>query len=398
MTTNLSPIPDASETQENVIHFLAKIKPAGAAFHAVMFNMSRLLPFNREPKKIETALAEASRVFAPLKAHIYKLMNHNILCFIEKQPLISIERALSQFKRSLPLDPILADALKRDVFCQVFDLGLKWRELDEIVQDIEHDPLFKIRKSDSEGNSISLIDKGIDSETFTNLDKIITNSDLRPYLKRQPVYWYDGKEKPHKIASHLFLSIQKIQESLAISEPIMANVWLFKHLSTALDKQTLVIMRELLEAKKIESLHANINLRTIISSNFYRFFDNYTKQKPLSFCIDVVDYMAHPDAMKFAKQLLAQKDCRLILSGITPNHIELLNFDKIPASLFKINWGQGLKEHTDRVKSLINDFGAYKFILHQCTTEKEILAGLDCGIEQFQGFGIEKLLDSKNLI
>ncbi len=93
-----------------------------------------------------------------------------------------------------------------------------------------------------------MIDRGIDSETLTSLDRIISASDLRPYLKRQSVFWYDGKEKPHKIASHLFLSIQKIQEKLAITESITANVWLFKHLTTVLDKQTLTIMRDLLES------------------------------------------------------------------------------------------------------------------------------------------------------
>ena len=398
MTNNVCVASDSSETQESIIDYLLKIKPAGAAFHAVMFNMSKLLPFNREPAKIELALAEVNRIFFPLKAKVYKLLNHNIVCIIEKQPIISIERAISQFKRTLPIDPILSDALRKDVFCQLFDLGLRWRDLDDIVQDIENDPLFRIRKQDVDGNSVTMIDRGIDSETLNSLDRIISGSDLRPYLKRQSIFWYDGKEKPHKIASHLFLSVQKIQEKLAINESITANIWLFKHLTTILDKQTLTIMKELLMAHSIESLHANINLRTIISSNFYRFFDYYEKQKPLSFCIDIVDYMAHPEAMIFARELLRQKDCRLILSGITADHIRVLNFEKVPASLFKLKWSNGIIENKTLIRDLIDVFGAYKFILHQCSTEREILEGLDCGIEQFQGFGIEKLLDSKNLV
>ncbi len=398
MTKDVYATSDSLDIQENVIDYLRRIKPAGAAFHAVMFNMSKLLPFNREPGKIDVALSEVNRVFVPLRGTVYKLLNHNIVCFVEKQPIISIERAVSQFKRTLPTDPILSDSLKKDTFCQIYDLGLRWREIDDIIQDIENDPSFKVRKQDVDGNSVTMIDRGIDSETLTSLDRIISASDLRPYLKRQSIFWYDGKEKPHKIASHLFLSIQKIQEKLAINESITANIWLFKHLTTVLDKQTLTIMKELLESKSIESLHANINLRTIISSNFYRFFDYYKKQKPLSFCVDIVDYMAHPEAMIFARELLRQKDCRLILGGITSDHIPLLNFEKIPASLFKLKWSNGLAENKDLLRDLIKTFGAYKFILHQCSTEREILAGLECGIEQFQGFGIEKLLAAKDLI
>lgn len=398
MANNVCIVTDSTTNQDNVLDYLAKIKPAGAAFHAVMFNMSKLLPFNREPKKIQAALDEVQRTFAPIQAKIYKLLNHNIICFVEKQPLLAIERSISQFKRTLPMDPILSDALKKDAFCQIYDLGFKWRELDEVLQDIENDPLFKIQKHDADGNKINMIDKGIDSETLNNLDKIISTSDLRPYLKRQSIFWYDGKEKPHKIASHLFLSVQKLQEKLAINEPIMANIWLFKHLTTVLDRQTLLIMRDLLSTNSIESLHVNINLRTIISSSFYRFFDTYEKQKPLSFCVDIVDYIAHPDAMIFARDLLRQKECRLILSGLTAEHLKTLNFNELPASLFKLKWSSGIIENKSLIKELVDQFGAYKFILHQCSTEREILAGLECGIEQFQGYGIEKLLESKNMI
>lgn len=398
MANNVCVATDSINNQDNVLDYLEKIKPAGAAFHAVMFNMSKLLPFNREPKKIQLALEEVQRTFAPIKAKTYKLLNHNIICFVEKQPLLSIERSISQFKRTLPSDPILADSLKKDAFCQIYDLGLRWRELDNILQDIENDPLFKIHKHDADGNKINLIDRGIDSETLSNLDKIISGSDLRPYLKRQSIFWYDGKEKPHKIASHLFLSVQKLQEKLAINEPIMANIWLFKHLTTVLDRQTLAIMNDLLNTNSIESLHVNINLRTIISSSFYRFFDTYDKQKPLSFCVDVVDYIAHPEAMSFARELLRQKECRLILSGLTADHLKILNFDELPASLFKLKWSSGIVENKELIKSLVDRLGAYKFILHQCSSEREILAGLDCGIEQFQGYGIEKLLEIKNMI
>ncbi len=398
MANNVCVATDSINNQDNVLDYLAKIKPAGAAFHAVMFNMSKLLPFNREPKKIQLALEEVQRTFAPIKAKTYKLLNHNIICFVEKQPLLAIERSISQFKRTLPADPILADSLKKDVFCQIFDLGLKWRELDNVLQDIENDPLFRIHKQDANGNKVNMIDRGIDSETLSNLDKIISTSDLRPYLKRQSIFWYDGKEKPHKIASHLFLSVQKLQEKLAINEPIMANIWLFKHLTTVLDRQTLLIMNDLLNTNSIESLHVNINLRTIISASFYRFFDAYAKQKPLSFCVDIVDYIAHPEAMIFARDLLRQKECRLILSGLTADHLKLLNFEDLPASLFKLKWSSGIVENKELIKSLVDRLGSYKFILHQCSTEREIMAGLECGIEQFQGHGIDKLLEIKNMI
>ncbi len=119
MTKDVCATSDSLDIQENVIDYLRRIKPAGAAFHAVMFNMSKLIPFNREPGKIDVALSEVNRVFIPLQGKVYKLLNHNIVCFVEKQPIILIERSISQFKRTLPADPILSDSLKKDTFCQI---------------------------------------------------------------------------------------------------------------------------------------------------------------------------------------------------------------------------------------------------------------------------------------
>lgn len=399
-------MPKTTVTNENnnnldmpvfVLDALNQIKPIASGFHAIMFSMSKLMPFNREPKQIEYALMEAIRIFSPIKGLIFKLKNHNLVCIIQRNTIISIERGISQFKRTLPHDPILVDSHKKDIFCTIYDLGTQWETFFNLVDDIENDPVYSTVKKQTDGTVTQLVSHGISLETVSNIEKILSNTNLLPYLRRQPIYWYNGQEVPRKIANHLFISIQALQESLAISEPIMSNTWLFKYVTTLLDKQTLNFLPELLTQNSIENLHINMNLRSLITSGFYRFFQNYNREKPLSICIDILDYIAHPDVLLYAREMLGQKGCRVILSGINAQHLETITFDNIPASVFKINWSQGILERKNELKALVEKLGAYKIILHRCETEREIQEGIDCNIEQFQGFGIDQILRSQKI-
>jgi EAL domain-containing protein (putative c-di-GMP-specific phosphodiesterase class I) len=380
-----------------ILTALDHLKPTASSFKAIMFNTSKFTLFNREPKRIDFALEEATRIFSPIKGLVYKLKNHNLVCIIQRNAVISIERCIAQLKRTLPPDPILNEGHKKDGFYTIFDLGTQWEDFAEAVQEIENDPIYSSLKKQADGTLTQLITNGINLDTLANIEKILTNSNLLSYLRRQPIYWYDGKDKPRKIASHLFLSMQALQESLAISDPIMANTWLFKHITTLLDKQTITFLPQLLSHNSIENIHANINLRSIVTPAFHKFLHNYNKDKPLSFCIDIVDYMAHPDVLEFAHELLGEKNCRIIISSINAAHLAVMALDKIPANVFKINWSPAIMERKDDLKALIKEIGAYRLILHRCETEQDIQAGLECGIEQFQGFGIDKMLKKETI-
>ncbi|MBW8310293.1 MAG: hypothetical protein K0M45_11790 [Candidatus Paracaedibacteraceae bacterium] len=389
MTIENEPTVDPST---EILTALDQIKPTASSFKAIIFNTSKFTVFNREPKRIDFALEEAIRIFTPIKGLVFKLKNHNLVCIIQRNAAISIDRCISQLKRTLPPDPIFNEGHKKDGFYMVFDLGTHWESFAEAVHDIEDNPIYSSVTTQPDGTTKQLITDGINLDTLANLEKTLNNSNLLSYLRRQPIYWYDGKDKPRKIASHLFLSVQALQESLAISDPIMANTWLFKHITTLLDKQTITFLPQLLSHNSIENIHANINLRSIITPAFHKFFHNYQKDKPLSFCIDIVDYMAHPDVLEFAHNLLEQKSCRIIISSINASHLAVMALDKIPANVFKINWSPAIMERKEDLKALINKIGAYRLILHRCETEQDIQAGLDCGFEQFQGFGIDKML------
>lgn len=388
--------PDSASSK--ILEALARLQSDASGYRAILFNVSKLMPCHRGSDQIDQLFAEAHRIFATIKGKVFKLKNDDLVCLIRNEAIISSERCISQFKRGLSNDPLMANNNKKDLFCTIYELGLSWKSFYNYVYEIETDPLYADIKARYEGASADLLDRGINSETLSSIEKILSNSTLLPYIKRQPIYWYDGIELPRKISSHIFLSIQTLQNALALSDSLMANAWLFKYITILLDKQLISLLPELLAQKNLENIHMslNINLRSIITANFHRFLRSYNKQTSISFCIDIIDYIAHPEALIYAKELLSEKGFRLILNGINASHLDIVNLTAIPVHTYKINWSPGIHDKEATLKALIEKMGPYCCILHKCDTEKEVDQGLAWGIRQFQGFGIDQVSKKQN--
>lgn len=373
---------------------LNKIQPQSGKFTGLYFNISKLMPYNRQPHQISQIKKQVNSIFSALKAQCFFLKNEDLVCIFEKTSMIMVERAISQFKRMIGSDPIIAHSHNRENFAIVYDLGSKWREFCVAISEIEDNPLFNIRNksSNGDGSSSPLLIDGIKVETLSLIERTLKHSDMTSHIRRQSIYYYNEIEPPKVLGHHFFVSMHDFQNTLQISESITGNAWLFRQITFYLDHQIIKSLSALMQQKKSHlPIHLNLNLRSLVTPHFSEFIKNYGVERPLFLFFDLIDVAAHPDVFSYGVELLKPKNITIGINNISTKHMEFINFNSLNADLFKINYNEDINKCPDFLKNFVESVGKEKVILHRCDSLAHIKAGLAIGISQFQGMGVEEL-------
>ena len=371
------------------------IKPRAANYCALHFYTSKLMEYNRQSDKIQHFVKEVTAAFASLNGVVFRLKNDDILCIAENKSIIMVERSISQFKRTIPNDPLIINTNKRDMFLINYDLGFQWRDFCINISEIEDNPAHSSRAKNGEINeNTPLIIDGIKLETLTMMENILKQSDASNFIRRQSVHWYDGKGSPNLLSQHFYFSLPDLQNSLKISESLSGNTWLFRQITIYLDRQMIKVLPTIIQQKCNGSLHINLNLRSLVTSHFQSFlqnFKNYSNDKELTVCFDIVDVIAHADVLTYGIKLLNDHGIKTCINNMNPIQMNFTNLKNIPVDYFKVNNSDLFQNRLDDVNAMIAALEPGKFILHRADDEKTIRSGISVGINLFQGRGMDKL-------
>lgn len=374
---------------------LVLIKPRAASFCALHFYTSKFMEYNRQPKQLEKMVKDAATAFASLNGIVFQLKNDDILCIAENKSIIMVERAISIFRRLLPTDPLITSTNTRDMFLLNYDLGFQWRDFCINVTEIEDNPAYSIKAKNGQSDiSSPLIIDGIGIQTLSMIENILKQSDASNYIRRQSIHWYDGKENPKPLSQHFYFSLPDLQNALKISESLSGNTWLFRQITIYLDRQMIKVLPTIIQQKSSGSLNINLNLRSLVTSHFQNFLQNfktYSQGKSLTICFDLVDAIAHADVLQYGITLLNENNIKTCINNINPVQMGFIKLKEIPVDQFKINNSDLFQNRLDEVKMMIKEIGGEKFTLHRADDEKNIQSGLSVGITHFQGRGIDKL-------
>lgn len=381
-------------TDEDMVKsFLILIQAKSSKYAAVMFHTSKLMVYNRQAPQLQKMLADVEEIFKQFNAQCFLLKNEDIVCIFEKHSQIHIERAISQFKRAVPKDPVLTDSHKRELFVTPYDLGAQWREFCVEIADIQDRPLASIQKPDGSGETSPLIIDGLRVETLSMIEGILKQADITNYIRRQTVGCFNGKSSFEPMMQHFYISLKSLQSSLKISEPLEGNAWLFKQLTFYLDRQMMKNLVNILQLRTLSSVSINLSLRTLVTTHFHDFMKKYSGDMELTLFFDIVDLMVHPDVFLYAQELLKTKNIRIGFNNITMNHMQYVNLANIPCNYFKIDSKSLLSTpYKDAMRDIIRQRGDSSVILHKCDSEKTIVDGYASGIQLYQGAFIDKII------
>lgn len=363
---------------------------------AIHFYLSKLLPYDYQSFQVLELFSLLKQVFAPLKGQAFILKNDDLIYICQNSSSIYLDRCLSQFKRTLSADTLIHGNLRPQTLYTVFPLTQKLEEFRRVINEIEENPLYKnrdlLKVKDQEGNHIPLLVEGINLETLSFIENSIKNANISNFLKRDPIALYEDGCNPDILSYHFYISLDALQGFLKLNEPISNNIWLFRQVGFYLDKQILLKLPEFMAQKNIPGINVNLNLRTLITTYFQSFILEYQATKQLTFDIDIIDFMAHPEVFEYALLTLREKGCRIGLSGLTIKHLDYLNFKKLPIDSFKIIWDTNFTNCPGKLKNIVRSVGREKIVLTKCDTETAIQTGRLADIHYFHGHALEALL------
>jgi len=155
-----------------------------------------------------------------------------------------------------------------------------------------------------------------------------------------------------------------------------------------LDKKTILSFM-LSTIKNLPSTIAlNLNLSSVFSGEFANLTTNFLRNdQKVIVEVQLVDVFNNLSLYFEAKNALQQKGYDILIDGLTPQSIKMVNAHNLCPNMIKIFWDPMMEfdEEDEKLKNFINDFGADNIVLAKCKDLQAIRWGIKYGIRNFQG-------------
>lgn len=392
------PFSSNNSSLPSIIPYLNSISHKTEKGLAIHFYLSELLPYDHQPFQILEIFSRLKQVFAPLVGKAFILKNDDLVYISVNNSMILVERCLSQFRRILFTDSFINSNLKSEPFYAFHPLRHKFSEFQEMMTKIDQNPLYNNKDLDghtnAQANKVPLLISGINLETLSLIENSIKNSDISIFLKREPIVMFDKDYNPTVQSYHYYVSLDALQSYLKVNEPLAANIWLFRQIGFYLDKQVLQSLPGFMDQKNVPAVNVNLNLRTLVTSTFQNFLRHSILTKKLTFDVDVVDFMAHPEAFEYALKMLHEKGCQLGLCGLTVTHIDYINFSALAVDSLKFVWNSTFVNNLGKLKNMVERVGHDKIVLTKCDSETAIQTGILGNVLYFHGQGLDPFFEN----
>lgn len=205
-----------------------------------------------------------------------------------------------------------------------------------------------------------------------------------------------GKE-PEELMKEYFISMEALKKHVFPNVELRATGNLFNQLTITLDRVLIKAFDDINPGR--QSCSINMNVESVFTRTFEEFLGD-SSSTPLAnivFEFRQDNILQQFDEFEIAADLITSRGGLVAIDAIFPETVGLVNLHRLHATFAKIFWRPGAEEKLpaqgDEIKKM-QDQGLI-FILARLDDEIGIQIGHDLGINVFQGFYVDKLLDGK---
>ncbi|NVJ91313.1 MAG: EAL domain-containing protein [Methylocystaceae bacterium] len=371
-------------------------KPQGQC--AVIVHLSQLQAANRKPDYIRIA----ERAFDPItlahNAELFVLGNFDIILTCPGTRVGEIDKALNIIRMLFQADPLIE---KRDISGE--ELFSSWYDLEEDFDFFKESAV----SSALEGMRIKLSSgtSAMDDETLTpkNLDQLaraFKKLDARPLMRHQSAVQIGANGQGQLLFREYFVSIADLRKLVAPHIDLLADRWLFQFLTTILDQRVLHMLRTQPLDDLPKNVSLNLNIQTIQSKDF-QLFDQHVGNDASRFILEFqpVDVFSNIFVYEEVRDLLQNRGYKVLIDALQPLVLDYFDPSMLLADYYKIAWGDRLggatrKDGQAEMRELIQSIGASKVVISHVDSEEAVRFGLLLGVQRFQGFFVDKLVEA----
>ena len=393
------PVPDAAGpeivTQESLLLGAAeRIGRIRQGRLAVQVFLSRLRPQNRQDGHIRIALRMLEPMVNAYRGQMFLLGNSDIVFMLKDPNPVDVENMILKLRALFSKDPLTYDDAGdgMDKFCTWFDLG--GSDYDSFL-DMARTVTEQARKRQTAKGAVKPPAKPLDAKSLGGVLERLSSLDVSPLVSRQSaIVIKEASGTGEVLFQEFFVSIAELQKALAPDINLVANRWLFQHLSLTLDKRVLGALSTLALRSIPNCYSLNLNIATVLSKAFEQFEEKVRGKAGLSVEVQVLDVLADSRGYYAARDRLREKGHMVVIDGLNELTLQFMDVSQFEADLYKVAWSPEMREgeHSDSVGSALGILGVGKVVLARCDSEAAIQWGQERGIQRFQGRYVDAML------
>ncbi|MDJ0895903.1 MAG: hypothetical protein QNJ92_12240 [Alphaproteobacteria bacterium] len=374
---------------------------------AVHVHLSKLRTRNRQPHHLRVAESTFEQQVSSYEGQFFALSNGDLVFVWQARGLSDLEPAVEKLRGMFGQDPLVQtkDESGKDGLTTWYNLADEHQAfadtafalLDACLAQKSEEDVQDPAGRQSQQRDIDQ-KRPMTPDQLGRLEQAIGSADLSNLMRRQPVCLIAQDNPPRPVFRELFISIGELANSLLPEVDLVANRWLFQHLTQFLDRRMLALLTRKDDRSLASSFSLNLNVATLLSEEFEAFDRGLGQENRSTVVIELrlEDLIADLDAYLFAKDILHDRGYRLCLDGVTTRTLPLVDRDQLSLDLIKLFWSSDmLEESEETTKALakrIAGIGRARTILARCDDADAIQFGRSVGISLFQGRHLDEML------
>lgn len=312
--------------EQLLVDYVRRLEQHAQGRSLAQVHLSALRPFNRRDQHLRAAATEFEPLIKSMSGQLFLLKNGDIFFFFKNEARGQVETAVRKVKYMFSDDPLVADEEKTGTtFSSWYDATDQFADIQRLVKGLAEAEARRLEDAKSRMDARAALrakqkmGEPMTPEILARIEQSLGNADLSNLVRRQFACKIDDNMIPEQDFSELFISIQDLRETLMPNINLVANRWLFQHLTETLDKRMLSMLSKTDRVAISGDISFNINIRTVMANDFLIFDDNVAASRRGSMIIELQkeDVFADLGSYLFAREFVQSKGYRVALDGLT---------------------------------------------------------------------------------
>jgi len=375
---------------------------------AVQIRLSQLAPFHRLEHHQRAARAAIEPVVKKFDGALFTLTSGDLMLLTRDASIADIDEAITRLRALFGADPLLAKIGNgEDRFCVWYDIEHDYNRLLATVK-----ALMAARRSERptglptaaavKAAAVKAAGRtALDPRQLYEVERVVATADLSSLIRRQPVVFL-AQGIPAQILFHeYYVSIPDLRDTVLPGFDLVADRWLFQHLTATLDARMLAHFTRG-DAAMGPKFSLNLTLRTVLSPAFLDFDAQLRLRSGTGMTVELqlLDIVAQMSECRFARELLKNRGHHLCLDGLDAFSFLTIDHQRLGMDLIKLRWETGLAEalasgHAEDLRQAVSTFGRDRVILCRCDSDRALAFGESLGITIFQGRHVDSLIATR---
>jgi len=392
-------LPESPREEDMLCDHVRRMGAGRVGAYAVHVHLSQLRP--PAPRQQFTRLA--SRAFEGVigshDAMLFKPKNGDLVAVCRDVPVNDMDGAIDRIRALFRDDPMTVgtESTFVDRFTTWYDLSQRedFRALLAVAEGLARET-HTVPRRNTAASGAALPGRPLDPASLASINRRLVETRIADLIRQQAAVRVGENGQAQVLFRETFVSIPALQRRIAPDVNLFASPWLFQFLTETLDRRMLALIARQGLPLTDEPISLNLNVGTVLSREFDQ-FHRRVEASGVVVELQAIDALANFAAFSAARDLLKRRGYRVLVDGLSPLSMHVLDPRLLHADILKLTWnrdftGEKGRAWMDVLRDTATAGGDVTVVLARAEAEEAIRWGLKHSIRSFQGYFIDQLV------